>query len=509
MAGIDNDVNFGLGYRLEATPSTKYPLMQKAATDVGQYNNAGTPEGVISANPGSLCHDRTNGVIYYKNTGTGNTGWVLIPSGSAVGLTITGNSGGPLNPLLGNWNLVGSGSLTTSGSGNTLTSSLTGLTNHAVLVGAGTDTITKVGPVASTGSVLMSNGVSSDPGFSTATYPLTTTINQLLYSSAANVVSGLATANDSILVTNGSGVPAWTAKSAFGQTITGNSGGPIAPSAGNWNVIGSGSFTISGSGSTLTGALTGLTNHAVLVGAGTDTITKVGPTATAGQILQSAGSSADPAFSTATYPATTTINQLLYSSAANVVSGLATANNGVLITSATGVPSLLANGTTGQILTATTGSPPSWADNTAGGGLLSASGTLTNSQIKNLRATPITLIAAPGSGKVLFVVSAVLKLNYGGTNVFTASAGVNVSLRYSGVSLDVITGTSGQWFANGTIGASANRLAMYPGSFLNTTPDSAVNVGLVAINTGGSEIAGNAANDNTMSWNILYYILTI
>ena len=69
-------------------------------------------------------------------------------------------------------------------------------------------------------------------------------------------------------------------------------------------------------------------------------------TATANQVLLS-GSSAAPAWSTATYPATTTAYQLLYSSATNTVAGLT-------------------NGTTGQVLTATTGSAPSWA--TASGG---------------------------------------------------------------------------------------------------------------------------------------------
>src|SRR3954471_17961003 len=62
-------------------------------------------------------------------------------------------------------------------------------------------------------------------------------------------------------------------------------------------------------------------------------------TATANQILLS-GSSTTPAWSTATYPATTTINQLLYSSSANTIAGLATANSGVLITSSGGVPSI-------------------------------------------------------------------------------------------------------------------------------------------------------------------------
>lgn len=60
-----------------------------------------------------------------------------------------------------------------------------------------------------------------------------------------------------------------------------------------------------------------------------------------GQILQV--NSADPtglSWSTTTYPVTNAINTLLYASSANVISALATANNGVLITSAGGVPSI-------------------------------------------------------------------------------------------------------------------------------------------------------------------------
>jgi len=62
-------------------------------------------------------------------------------------------------------------------------------------------------------------------------------------------------------------------------------------------------------------------------------------TSTANQVLLS-GASTTPAWSTATYPTTTTINQLLYSSAANTITGLTTANSGVLITSSGGVPSI-------------------------------------------------------------------------------------------------------------------------------------------------------------------------
>ena len=71
-------------------------------------------------------------------------------------------------------------------------------------------------------------------------------------------------------------------------------------------------------------------------------------TATARQMLQS-GATAAPAWSTATWPATTTANQILYSSGTNTVTGLTTANSSVLVTSGAGVPSLsttLPNGIT-------------------------------------------------------------------------------------------------------------------------------------------------------------------
>lgn len=575
MAGIDNDINFGQGYRLEDTPSSKYPLMQENATDVGQYNNAGSPEGVISANPGSLCHDRTNGVLYYKNTGTGNTGWVLIPNGSTVGLSITGNSGPALNPTAGNWDILGSGSFSFSGSGSTLTGALTGLTNHSVLVGAGTDTITKIGPVASTGSVFMSNGLSSDPGFSTATYPLTTTINQLLYSSASNVVSGLVTANDSLLVTNGSGVPAWTAKSAFGQTITGNFGGPIAPSSGNWNVVGSGSFSISGSGSTLTGELTGLTNHAVLVGAGSDTITKVGPTATAGQIFQSGGLSADPSYSTATYPSTAgTSGKVLISDGTNIVSSTptfpnASATSGKFIRSdgtnwIASTPTLPTSaGTSGKVLQSdgtnyvestptypstsgsagkiirsdgtnnlyTTAAFPdtagtsgnvltsdgtNWVSSSASGpgGLTYVTITLTNSQIKNLRATPIQVVAAPGSGKVIVPVSALGKLIYGGTNAFTASSQQNITFTYGSGTTNYLfnSGATQGVINNATLVLTATSYSTYaPLNFgaQSLAASGLENAAIYATNAGSAEIGGNGANNNTVSIAFLYYIVTL
>ena len=118
----------------------------------------------------------------------------------------------------------------------------------------------------------------------------------------------------------------------------------------------------------LTIELTGLTNHAVLVGAGSTTITKIAATATTGQIFQN-NASADPSWSTATYPSTTTINQILYSSAANVVSGLATANNGVLTTGTSGIPVITALGSDGQLIIGSSAGAPAAATLTAGTGI--------------------------------------------------------------------------------------------------------------------------------------------
>jgi len=185
------------------------------------------------------------------------------------------------------------------------------------------------------------------------------------------------TAGSGVTITNGAGTITigLTGGGVAVEHLTADSGGQLNPDgSNNFNLLGSGSITTVGLGSTITTQLTGLTNHAVLVGAGTTTITKVGPTATAGQILQSAGAAADPAFSTATYPATTTVSQILYSSATNVVSGLATANRGVLTTGTTGIPVITALATDGQLIIGSTAGAPAAATLTAGLGITITNG---------------------------------------------------------------------------------------------------------------------------------------
>lgn len=74
------------------------------------------------------------------------------------------------------------------------------------------------------GQVLRSNGTNNV--YSTSTFADTYSINNLLYASSANVVVGLATTNNGVLVTNGSGVPSISTTLPTGLTIPGFANAP-------------------------------------------------------------------------------------------------------------------------------------------------------------------------------------------------------------------------------------------------------------------------------------------
>lgn len=159
----------------------------------------------------------------------------------------------------------------------------------------------------------------------------------------------------------------------LGQTGSGNGQVSTAFIAGTQGVTPSGTLqtvVINSSGQLGSAAIPAstITQFDVLVGGAANAINSVGP-GTAGQVLQSGGNAANPAYSTATYPSTTTVSQLLYSSATNVVSGLATANRAVITTGATGVPVATALATDGQLIIGSTAGAPAAATLSAGTGI--------------------------------------------------------------------------------------------------------------------------------------------
>jgi hypothetical protein len=128
---------------------------------------------------------------------------------------------------------------------------------------------------------------------------------------------------------------------------------------------------------------------------------------------------------------------------------------------------------------------------------------LTNAEVKALRATPKTLVAAPGAGKVLEFVSAVLLLDYGGTNVFTETSD-NLAVRFqntTGVIVSEAIETTG--FIDQSADTATNAI---PKADAIAAKSGCENQPLVLHNTGDGEIAGNAANDNLMRVRLAYRV---
>lgn len=154
-----------------------------------------------------------NGVCHFNSTffTVDSNGFVSV-NGSGLGETITGTVGGALSPTAGNWNILASS------------------------VAAGTT------PIQTSGSV------------STLTIQVQRA-QAIGATNASNV--GLAAFNSTYFTVDSNGFVS-VSGTGLGQTITGQSGGALSPTAGNWNIFGGTSsagtspVVTSGSGSTLT-----------------------------------------------------------------------------------------------------------------------------------------------------------------------------------------------------------------------------------------------------------------
>jgi len=245
-----------------------------------------------------------------------------------------------------------------------------------------------------TANQIILSGSSTTPSWSTATYPATTTINQLLYSSASNTITGLATVAAAVLTTVSS-VPTWanqlslalggtnanltasagaiaySGASALALNTAGTSGQALLSGGTGAPTFGTLGLTYGGTNATLTASNGGIVYSTA------SALGILSGTATAGQLLAS-GSSTTPAWTTSTFPTSTVaINSLLYASSANTWAALATANSSVLTTNSSGVPTwatLASIGVT-SISFGTTGLTP----NTATGGAITVAGTLITS----------------------------------------------------------------------------------------------------------------------------------
>lgn len=172
--------------------------------------------------------------------------------------------------------------------------------------------------------------------------------------------------------------------------------------------------------------------------------------------------------------------------------------NATTIARGNGGTGLTSSGALGAVLTS---NGTNWIASTTAP--ITIQGTLTNSQIKALNGTPITVIPAQGAGRVIRLISASAKLNYG-TSVFVASVAQTIVINYTG-SLAI----QATLVPNAQIVASASQfcLPILVSSFsTNLIVD---NQGLRLRNSSATEITGNAANDSTISYSITYQVLQI
>jgi len=231
-------------------------------------------------------------IWFLTNIAAGSATWVNSTTAGAIN-TITGNSGGAESPSGGNFNILGTGSITVAGSAATETVQLIGLTNHNVLVGAGTATITKVAPSATSGVPLISQGAAADPVFGTAvvagggTGAVTLTAHGVLIGEGTSaVVATTAGTNGQVLVGSTGADPAFTTlTSSTGVTFTGGAHTlAVDVKSGGYNVN-----TVSGTSGSLA-----VQNSYVCTNAGATTLT-LPATAAVGDMIIVTGSPANTA----------------------------------------------------------------------------------------------------------------------------------------------------------------------------------------------------------------------
>jgi len=207
-----------------------------------------------------------------------------LETGGAIASSFLTDDANSAVPALGVLTVSGGANIGTTSVASTVTIALNGLTDHAVHVGNAAGSLTALA-IGATNEVLLGN-TAADASWGT--------------------VGNAALTNSSVTLNNGNNI-----------TVTGS---PLS-------LGGTASFD-----------LTGCTQYAIQVGDATGSLDSLA-TGTATQIMQSGGAAAIPAWSTATYPATTVQGDVMFSSAANTVVGLVKDTNVTRYISNTGAAS--------------------------------------------------------------------------------------------------------------------------------------------------------------------------
>lgn len=271
-AGVDSVT--GTLNRITISGTASDPIIDIAATYVGQTSitTLGTvTTGTWNASVIGLTYGGTNANLTASNGGifysTATAGAILSGTATANKVLMSGATAAPVwsTPTYPNASAT-AGKVIVSDGTNYVASTPTfpnaSATSGKFMQSDGTNWVASTPTLPTTagtsGKILISDGtniVSSTPTYpnsatgtgtllradgtnwvaTTTTYPNTNAINTLLYASAANVMSALATANTAILATNGSGVPSLTTTPACTSiTLSGGTALDTYTSGGTW-----------------------------------------------------------------------------------------------------------------------------------------------------------------------------------------------------------------------------------------------------------------------------------
>jgi hypothetical protein len=212
---------------------------------------------------------------------------ITITATGAGNETLTGNDGIVVGPTLGNINVVGGTTAYVTGNAGTSTETINVVTtNHALLVGRGATVSAVPLAVGATNTVLLGN-TAADPSFGTVPNGALTNSSVTLNSGNNITVTGgsplslggtasfnvTGTTNNAIQLGNASGSLTSAAVLTNGQLLIGNTGNPptaatLTAGAGISITNAAGSITIAASGATVLETLTGDTGGAVSPTAG-------------------------------------------------------------------------------------------------------------------------------------------------------------------------------------------------------------------------------------------------
>lgn len=159
----------------QVSSSTPHSIKTNGSQTTREYISNGTPEGSITAVVGSTCIDATTGIIYRKNSGSGNTGWVNNDGPGSFTWATTSNT-----TLTGNKDIVMTGGAGWSGSGYSLegyslgcfVSARTDTTTNVAMFGLNTDPTTSNSYLSIDYAIYFANGgllYAFENGINTAT----------------------------------------------------------------------------------------------------------------------------------------------------------------------------------------------------------------------------------------------------------------------------------------------------------------------------------------------------